>query len=296
MPKENGYLTDGIFTEPFPVAPTRHISNENVVQILSFIGGYIDAIGYMRLQTFVSSITGNVIIASISVATKQNVTLRLTVTFMFFVAAFMGAYLVIRMRANGTHACVIALVLLLIEQTLLMIAIVIGMMGGENIHDAPIPLGPENITEAVFSNFLGISMAMAMGFQSICVSSMIRGAPSTTVITSSIVHIAENLAYSLWFHIAASVCTSVPTADNKVKTLVNSASAELWMIKMSVCLKPFLMFVIGALLGGTASYISEYWCLLVPIFLILFIQVEISLQLMHGRSTELSEWKRKIAS
>jgi hypothetical protein len=50
------------------------------------------------------------------------------------------------------------------------------------------------------------------------------------------------------------------------------------------------------LLGGTASYISEYWCLLVPIFLILFIQVEISLQLMHGRSTELSEWKRKIAS
>ena len=284
-----------VITEPFPVAPTRHISNENVVQILAFVGGYVDAIGYMRLRTFVSSITGNVIIASISVATQQNVLLRLTVTFMFFVAAFLGSYLVIRLRATGTHACVIALVLLVLEQTLLMIAIVIGMMGGKNVHDAPIPLGEKTVTEAVYSNFLGISMSMAMGFQSICVSSLIRNAPSTTVITSSLVKIAENLAFTVWFRRAASNCTSVPvpTTENKVRALLNSASADLWLLKMSVCFKPFILFVIGAVLGAAASYISEYWCILVPIFLILFIQVEISLQLMHVRSTEFAEWKKK---
>jgi len=286
----------------------------------------------MRLKTFVSSITGNVIIACISVATQQNVLVRLTVTFMFFVAAFLGSYLVIRLRATGTHACVIALVLLVLEQTLLMIAIVIGMMGGKNVHDAPIPLGEKTVTEAVYSNFLGISMSMAMGFQSICVSSMmldektvteavysnflgismsmamgfqsicvssmIRNAPSTTVMTSSLVKIAENLAFTVWFRRAASNCTSVPvpTTDNKVKALVNSASADLWLLKMSVCLKHFILFVIGAVLGAAASYISEYWCILVPIFLILFIQVEISLQLMHVRSTELAEWGKKTDS
>jgi len=69
----DGPLANGIITDPFPVTQTRHISNENIVQILSFIGGYIDAIGYMRLKTFVSSITGNVIIASTSVVTQQNV-------------------------------------------------------------------------------------------------------------------------------------------------------------------------------------------------------------------------------
>jgi len=289
----DGVLANGIITEPFPERQTRHISNENIIQIFSFIGGYVDAIGYMRIKIFVSSITGNVIIASTSVVTQQNVTLRLTVTFMFFVAGFLGAYIVIKMRSTRNLPHVISLVLFTLEQIFLTTAIIIGMMGDRNVIDAPIELGPKYVTEAVFSNFLGISLSMAMGIQSICVSSMIKGAPSTTIITSSIIHIAENLANSCFFRFASSTCTTVPTPEDKVKAIINGGAAELWMIKMSVCFKPFVLFSIGAILGGTATYISLHWCLLVPICLILFLQIEISLQLMHTRATELEKWKSK---
>lgn len=39
-----------------------------IVYILAFIGGYIDAVGYINLDLFTSSITGNIVIACTSVA------------------------------------------------------------------------------------------------------------------------------------------------------------------------------------------------------------------------------------
>jgi len=216
------------------------------------------------------------------------------VTFMFFVAGFIGAYLVIKMRSKKNSPYVISLVLFSLEQVLLVASIIIGMMGDRNIRDAPIELGSKYLTEAVYSNFLGVSLSMAMGIQCICVQSMIKGAPSTTVITSSIVHIAENFANSMFFKVApSSCCTTAPTSESRVNAIVNGGAAELWMIKMSVCLKSFVLFAVGAVLGGAASFISLNWCLLAPIGLILFLQIEITLQLMHTRQTELAKWKCK---
>ena len=68
-----------------------HISQTNVVLLLAFIGGYVDAAGYIKLHgVFTSSITGNLVAACSLITYHQpGVLCRLLVCIFFAVGGML---------------------------------------------------------------------------------------------------------------------------------------------------------------------------------------------------------------
>jgi uncharacterized membrane protein YoaK (UPF0700 family) len=51
-----------------------HLADTDVVHLLAFIGGFIDAAGYIKIKgVFTSSITGNLVVACASVSQQSGV-------------------------------------------------------------------------------------------------------------------------------------------------------------------------------------------------------------------------------
>lgn len=73
-----------------------HFSNRNAGFVMSFVGGYVDALGYMLLYTlFVASITGNVVKFAISASQQEFATGYFVVTIAFgFGGALTNKYLI----------------------------------------------------------------------------------------------------------------------------------------------------------------------------------------------------------
>ena len=66
-----------------------HISDSMIVLLLTFIGGFVDAAGYLKLKgLFTSSITGNLVVIAASVSTSRGLFARSLVATMFTVGAF----------------------------------------------------------------------------------------------------------------------------------------------------------------------------------------------------------------
>lgn len=72
-----------------------------VIYMLSFIGGYIDAIGYINLNgLFTSSITGNIVVAAVNIVTQDDggVVLRVLTTLLFFVGGFVSTFIALKLK------------------------------------------------------------------------------------------------------------------------------------------------------------------------------------------------------
>ena len=72
-----------------------------VVYMLSFIGGYVDAIGYINLHgLFTSSITGNLVVAAVNIVTQDDggVLLRVLTTLLFFVGGFVSTFIALKLK------------------------------------------------------------------------------------------------------------------------------------------------------------------------------------------------------
>ena len=50
----------------------HHIDNEHAIQILSFVGGFIDSFGYIETRLFLSSITANIVTAASSIVAAST--------------------------------------------------------------------------------------------------------------------------------------------------------------------------------------------------------------------------------
>ena len=82
------------------------LREQDAVHLLAFVGGFVDASGYLRLQSvFTSSITGNLVVACSSVSSSHGVRCRSLVCVSFFGAGVLSSAFSLRARlAHGLSA------------------------------------------------------------------------------------------------------------------------------------------------------------------------------------------------
>ena len=79
------------------------LSDAQVTHMLAFIGGYIDAAGYLKLQgVFTSSITGNLVVACTAVSSLTGVICRSCICIAFTLAGGLAAAFAMRTKLSKT--------------------------------------------------------------------------------------------------------------------------------------------------------------------------------------------------
>lgn len=144
-----------------PPALWIHISRPLAILILTVIGGYIDAAGYMALfGLFTSSITGNLVVATVAATRKINVTPQVTVLLVFFGAAASGAaFATVMRRGCAADSRAVARTIFAFE---LVCLVLFWAVGAHLTHgDGP---GLENVNSPEVLGLASLS-ALAMGFQ-----------------------------------------------------------------------------------------------------------------------------------
>jgi uncharacterized membrane protein YoaK (UPF0700 family) len=228
----------------------------------------MDAVGYYSLgRVFVSSITGNLIIVAVSFSSFDSVWTRGFVSLTFFLSAVLGSIIIINLRHRMFSPPLIALVMFCFEIVGLLVGMLLGLLwrleiGGDSLQNV----------------LVGCSMSFAMGMQCVTINAVVQHSPSTTVMTSCLVHLAENISRFLFF----------------VRTPLDAHDAHIWLLKASVVLKPLLLFIIGAVLGTVFSHLFSLWAIVVPCLLLLCLQVDISTQLMHKRQVAIKRIRMEI--
>lgn len=106
---------------------------------MAFVGGFIDAAGYIRLkELFTSSITGNVVVACTSVTgNNSGVVSRALVTISFVFAGFLMTLTAMKLKLSK-HWKVrsVALALFSAELVALVVALILGTLYSDHIQSA----------------------------------------------------------------------------------------------------------------------------------------------------------------
>lgn len=116
----------------------RHLSDTSAVNMMAFVGGFIDAAGYIELkQLFTSSITGNVVVACTSVTGNNvGVVSRAIVTISFVVAGFLATITSMKLKlSRHWKVRAVALALFSVELAALIVSLVLGLVYSEQIHN-----------------------------------------------------------------------------------------------------------------------------------------------------------------
>jgi uncharacterized membrane protein YoaK (UPF0700 family) len=224
---------------------------------LSFIGGFVDASGYVGLYgLFTGSITGNVVVAASTVSgATYGVIPRVVVT-----ATFVGG-----VALSHAVACAVARAspppggpqrataraLLVLEALALGGAWLAGQLLGPAIAEGG--AGGASVT------FVGALMGLSMGFQNGAVKEALPGFPATTVMTSTLVSCGSQLA--AWALAGAAACLPGRAAGAPAA----AAKAGHALLKSSL---PLLLFIGGACLGSALQYLIQFHSLCVPVALL----------------------------
>lgn len=229
------------------------ISNDNVVRILTFIGGYVDTVGYVLLfGLFTSSITGNLIVATTSMFEESHdVFARLFVTLFFFVGAFFTTSISLQLKDIWKTSDWDVGLISLAQEVAVMIAVTALGVGLESL--------PEGVPTINSWQCLVLAsvMAFSMGVHCATALELIKNCQNTTAMTANIVRTSMSAAKVL--HSAAHIGKKPDAAEETVK--LRAKFLELFVI--------VVIFVIGAACGAIASLRIGYWSMLVPVALLL---------------------------
>ncbi len=105
------------------------LSDAHATHMLAFVGGFVDAAGYLKIQgVFTSSITGNLVVTCASVSSMNGVICRSTISLAFFLAGGLGAAIALRTRiSNILSQGNITILLFCLEAITLMIVWIVGL-------------------------------------------------------------------------------------------------------------------------------------------------------------------------
>ena len=261
-----------------------HIDDVTGVYFLAFIGGFIDAAGYLKLQgIFTSSITGNVVAACTSVITSPyGVLCRVLVTLVFVLAAALlsGAGLRLKLVNKFKERSLITFYLI-IELIMLIGVWIVGQYYLNFLNSNQVTLESPQLI------LVGCFMAASMGFQSIAAKEINAAAPSTTVITTTLVNNASNFATTIGYAVAsksAKWSSKNNTSSNSSLTEVNiendnsklfESKVDESFLKFLSAFYPLIIFISGALIGATTIFYGDFWSISIPIAIILFLLFEV---------------------
>jgi uncharacterized membrane protein YoaK (UPF0700 family) len=215
--------------------------------VLSFAAGYVDSCTFLALfGLFVAQVTGSFVAAGAQMARGEHGLILTTFAIPIFLMAGAATTLLVAF-ANEQRASPLAHCLAL-ECALLTGFLVAGVSGS--------PFDGPDAPRAVITGLFGLS---AMGVQSALVQLLMRGTPSTNVMTTNTTQLAIAATQAVLFWHAHR------------KTSGDQAAAQLAStrdrLKALLCVAGG--FLTGTIAGALAYAIADLWCVLVPIAAIL---------------------------
>ena len=268
-----------------------HFSNADVVHLLAFVGGFVDAAGYIKIRgVFTSSITGNLVVACASVSSLNGVICRSCVSIAFAAGAGVSAMLALKLRlANRINLKYLAMILFALEIGMLVISWAVGIRLDDaitnsiNLDEWPVVL-------------LGCFLGAAMGFHNVAAKESITGCPPTTVMTSTLINVSSGLANSLGLLMASFGMIRLTPPNGPKGTYLRLTKAEKdalfqlsynGVINAMPLVRPLISFLVGAIIGAVTTKYGTFHCLAIPVALLILIQFEIVLQIFNENSKEL---------
>jgi uncharacterized membrane protein YoaK (UPF0700 family) len=213
--------------------------------LLSFVAGYVDSCTFLALfGLFVAQVTGSFVAAGAQIARGQHGFLLTPLAIPIFLIAGAATTLLVAFvddRRGSPLACSLAL-----EAALLSGFLVLGILGS--------PFDDPNAALAVTAGMFGLS---AMGVQSASVQLLMRGAPSTNVMTTNTTQIAILATKAvLYWH-----AHRTPGGDAAQLQSSNDRLRAVLLVAAG--------FLLGTVIGALAYSAVDLWCLLVPIAAVL---------------------------
>lgn len=267
----------------------RHLRDIPAASVLAFVGGFVDAAGFLGLYgIFTSSITGNLVVAAAAATQDFGVLPRVIVTLVFVAGAAVSSVFAICSRRHHTaHARTVGGVLLCGEVCFIAASWVAGALLDRTLQK----LG--NV-DAWPVYVLGSLLAFAMGLQNGAVREAFAGYPPTTVMTSTLVNTGGTAAAALVYACAVCGCWPLPTAkplgedlsreerataaqEEHRKDLGTSAG------KLGTIGAPLLSFLIGAALGALTFYFGRWHSLAIPIAALVGLLIELAWAHRHHK-------------
>jgi uncharacterized membrane protein YoaK (UPF0700 family) len=215
--------------------------------LLSFVAGYVDACTFLALfGVFVAHVTGSFVVAVAQLVTHgRGVAVGVLGVPTFFLAGVATTITVKIAERRGRPAISATLAL----EALLLLGLFASCLMGA-------PQRPPHAPPVLIASLFGLS---AMGVQSAMVRLLIKGAPSTNVMTTNTTQLAID-ATELVFAWRARRRRSVDTA-------VASEYADL-KEGLTARYRIMLCFLIGTIVGGVAYVRLNVWCILLGVAIV----------------------------
>ena len=211
------------------------------------------------------------VVACTAVSSRYGVLCRSLICASFFTAGAVGAALALRARlVHALSQRTISCSLFAVEVGLLVATWAIGMRNNEAIKAN---LDIDQATNVLLACIMGA----AMGFHNVAAKEAIANVPATTVMTSTMITVAQNLSNTIEFGLAkhALLRLQQPAAGALTEEAQRALAAKYddALGKFITTGKPLLTFTVGSIIGAITMQKGDWHCLAIPIAVVVFIML-----------------------
>lgn len=249
--------------------------DEYAILLLAFIGGYVDAAGYLLLDgLFTSSITGNIVAACTAIYHNDGALARACVSLSFALTASIAVYTILRLKLiHEWSKRSIGMLLFFLEALIIVISIPIGIAYQDEISS----------NDAIFrwplilvASILGASM----GVHNAAAKEYIPNCPATTVMTMTLVSISIAFPQMVTYATAVKLGIRLHPPHKPLPADYNTSmleKAEATTANFFKITKPLVFFIVGAIVGAVIAEFITYYSFIIVAFLVLCIVADIYL-------------------
>lgn len=256
----------------------RILNDQSAILVLAIVGGFVASAGYIKLfNLFTTSVTGNLVVACTSgFYHNGGILSRVLVTLVFAAGAFSTKVLSFRLKYKlKTSPWTTATVLFSCEAVVLALSLAFGVYIDHWGLSFPSLDSWETYVQASL-------MALSMGIHNGASLEVIDNCPATTMVTSTVVKTAMSAADTVQFYVSWQGCADYDFRDE------TSIEERFKKARDTFCRNSILLvfFVLGTVLGAVSVLYIGFWCLLVPLSLVLIIITSVQLSKVTHRQQD----------
>lgn len=218
----------------FARACVSHFSKPTAIGMtLAFVAGYIDVVGFIALfGLFTAHVTGNFVMIGVQLvaSTHVGVLAKLLALPVFVIFVALVKWVVQVFSRTGRRP----LRLLLAAQTVLLLGFMLVGIAAQPIVSADAPL-------AILSGMFGVA---ALAIQNALGRLVLSDLAPTTIMTGNTTQIVIDMV-----ELASGDCGDATAARTRLRKMIPALAA----------------FAVGAILGGFAYHGAGFWCVLLPV-------------------------------
>ncbi|AJP58272.1 permease [Pandoraea vervacti] len=208
---------------------------------LAFVAGYVDVVGFIALfGLFTAHVTGNFVMIGVQLVASTHVGVLAKLLALPVFVIFVAIVKVIVQRFANTDRR--PLRLLLVVQTLLLLGFMVVGMAAQPIVSADAPL-------AILSGMFGVA---ALAIQNAIGRLVLSDLAPTTIMTGNTTQIVIDMV-----ELASGNCGDGSAAKARLRKMLPALAA----------------FAVGAVFGGFAYHGAGFWCVLLPVVLLVALAI-----------------------